>query len=152
VQQALASPNELENFVTNASSLRLLRSVFAGLYSLDCDEYEQPVVLEEGLISALSPEKGSPSSAVKPMKKLKSSGKVMSFEDVKNQAISRPELYVMKPQREGGGNNIYGSAVADSLKTMSSNELKAYILMERIFPTTQKASLLREGLLVENVS
>ena len=35
--------------------------------------------------------------------------------------------------------------MAEALKMMSEEELKAYILMERIFPPTQSAYLLREG-------
>ncbi|CAH9073964.1 unnamed protein product [Cuscuta epithymum] len=69
--------------------------------------------------------------------------------DVIKDAIQRPELYVMKPQREGGGNNIYGDDVKESLlkleKEGSGNEA-AYILMQRIFPTLSKAILMRDGI------
>ncbi|CAH9087155.1 unnamed protein product [Cuscuta europaea] len=69
--------------------------------------------------------------------------------DVIKDAIQRPELYVMKPQREGGGNNIYGDDVKESLQKLqkegSGNEA-AYILMQRIFPTLSKAILMRDGI------
>ncbi|KOM52889.1 hypothetical protein LR48_Vigan09g154800 [Vigna angularis] len=73
-----------------------------------------------------------------------------SLEDseiVKN-AIENPELFVMKPQREGGGNNIYGNDLKESLLKLQeagSEEDAAYILMQRIFPATFPAILVRDG-------
>ncbi|XP_021742456.1 glutathione synthetase, chloroplastic-like [Chenopodium quinoa] len=64
-------------------------------------------------------------------------------------AIERPELYVMKPQREGGGNNIYGNEVKEAMLRIQkggSEEDAAYILMQRIFPTVFPALLVREGI------
>lgn len=58
-------------------------------------------------------------------------------------AIARPENYVLKPQREGGGNNIYNENVRTALITMTPEELSAYILMERIFPPAQTSTLVR---------
>ncbi|XP_042518439.1 glutathione synthetase, chloroplastic-like [Macadamia integrifolia] len=66
---------------------------------------------------------------------------------VKN-AIKRPELFVIKPQREGGGNNIYGDDVRETLLKLEkerSEERAAYILMQRIFPFTAPACLVRDG-------
>ncbi|XP_042014000.1 glutathione synthetase, chloroplastic-like [Salvia splendens] len=66
-----------------------------------------------------------------------------------NDAIERPGLYVMKPQREGGGNNIYGDDVRVALQEMQkkgTEEDAAYILMQRIFPATSPAILMREGI------
>ncbi|KAK7332946.1 hypothetical protein VNO80_29703 [Phaseolus coccineus] len=64
-------------------------------------------------------------------------------------AIQKPELFVMKPQREGGGNNIYGDDVRETLqkllKSGSQEEAAAYILMQRIFPTISAAVLMRNG-------
>ncbi|GFP88845.1 glutathione synthetase chloroplastic [Phtheirospermum japonicum] len=65
-------------------------------------------------------------------------------------AIERPGLYVMKPQREGGGNNIYGDDVRLSLQKMekagTEEDAAAYILMQRIFPIISPAILMREGI------
>ncbi|XP_057789245.1 glutathione synthetase, chloroplastic [Salvia miltiorrhiza] len=74
-----------------------------------------------------------------------------SLEDssIVKDAIERPGLYVMKPQREGGGNNIYGDDVRLALQEMQkkgSEEDAAYILMQRIFPTISPAILMREGI------
>nr|GMD43684.1 glutathione synthetase, chloroplastic [Ipomoea batatas] len=69
--------------------------------------------------------------------------------DVIKDAIQRPELYVMKPQREGGGNNIYGDDVRETLEKLQKEGTgsdAAYILMQRIFPALSPAILMREGI------
>jgi hypothetical protein len=35
-------------------------------------------------------------------------------------AISHPERYVLKPQREGGGNNLYGEELTAKLKEVGT--------------------------------
>ena len=40
--------------------------------------------------------------------------------------------YVLKPQREGGGNNYFGSDILKLLHTIKKEEQKAFILMEKI--------------------
>jgi len=49
-------------------------------------------------------------------------------------ALASPDNYVMKPQREGGGNMLSGEDMCTALKTMSPGDRAAYILMERIVP------------------
>ncbi|KAI8421353.1 hypothetical protein MSG28_009439 [Choristoneura fumiferana] len=50
-------------------------------------------------------------------------------------ALADAERFVLKPQREGGGNNLYGADVREALLRMRhSRERAAYILMERILP------------------
>lgn len=69
--------------------------------------------------------------------------------DIVKDAIERPEFYVMKPQREGGGNNIYGDDVRKSLLRLQeegAEENAAYILMQRIFPTIAPTYLMRDGI------
>ena len=51
---------------------------------------------------------------------------------VVQQAIDDPDRFVLKPQREGGGNNLYGEAARQKLQTKKG--LSAYILMQRIRP------------------
>ncbi|KAK7258823.1 hypothetical protein RIF29_24410 [Crotalaria pallida] len=68
--------------------------------------------------------------------------------DIVRKAIEKPELFVMKPQREGGGNNIYGDAVRETLQKLEkagSQEDAAYILMQKLFPKISAAILLRDG-------
>lgn len=43
-------------------------------------------------------------------------------------------LHVLKPQREGGGNNIYRTNIPSFLKSISEKDYKQYILMELIQP------------------
>jgi glutathione synthetase len=64
-------------------------------------------------------------------------------------------LYVLKPQREGGGYNFYGPSLATKLRDNTSYDsdgklllgdtLAEYILMQRLFPPQQRAILLRGG-------
>lgn len=58
-------------------------------------------------------------------------------------AIEHPEGYVLKPQREGGGNNLYGVELAEKLK--SGDGLGALILMQRIFPPSHRVTMVRNG-------
>lgn len=116
VQQALAEPEALEYFLgENKDYINRLRSVFAGLYTLDpIDDIKDPKVRELAVLS-------------------------------RQEAIINPHRYVIKPQREGGGNNLYGQDLHAALTTLTPDELSAYILMERILPPAQKASLMRDA-------
>ena len=55
--------------------------------------------------------------------------------------------YVLKPQREGGGNNIYGTKIPAFLKSLGDDELKwkGHILMELIKPPSLRNSIFRNG-------
>ena len=53
-------------------------------------------------------------------------------QDILRQADIRPDDYVLKPQREGGGNNLYGDQLQQRLRDPKG--LAAYILMQRIRP------------------
>ncbi|KAK7821519.1 glutathione synthetase [Quercus suber] len=69
--------------------------------------------------------------------------------DIVEKAIEKPELFVMKPQREGGGNNIYGVDVRETLQRLQKEGTDgnaAYILMQRIFPTVFPTFLMRDGI------
>ncbi|CAH0481993.1 unnamed protein product [Peronospora belbahrii] len=68
-----------------------------------------------------------------------------TVEDVKKMAIMNPHSYVLKPQREGGGNNLYGDDIASAIEKMSPGELESFILMERIFPKENPAVLVRNN-------
>lgn len=46
------------------------------------------------------------------------------------EACTHPEGFVLKPQREGGGNNLYGPQLAERLADPAG--LEAFILMQRI--------------------
>ncbi|KAL9093342.1 MAG: hypothetical protein Q9165_004083 [Trypethelium subeluteriae] len=53
--------------------------------------------------------------------------------------------YVLKPQREGGGNNIYRVAIPKFLGEMPEERWPAYILMEMIEPPPLTNAILRNG-------
>ena len=66
-----------------------------------------------------------------------------------------PYLYVLKPQREGGGFNIWGEEIVSTLKRndryclkedmMSRRELENLILMKRIFPEEHECVHVKMG-------
>ncbi|EEC69407.1 hypothetical protein OsI_38561 [Oryza sativa Indica Group] len=69
-------------------------------------------------------------------------------EEIVKSTIQKPELFVLKPQREGGGNNIYGIDVRETLIRLQKeggDALAAYILMQRIFPKASLSNLVRGG-------
>ncbi|VVC36690.1 Hypothetical protein CINCED_3A006268 [Cinara cedri] len=59
-------------------------------------------------------------------------------------ALDAPERFVLKPQREGGGNNLYGEDIRHKLMScMNSKERSAWILMDKINPPVQQNYLIR---------
>ncbi|XP_030568524.1 glutathione synthetase isoform X1 [Drosophila novamexicana] len=60
-------------------------------------------------------------------------------------ALRTPEKFVLKPQREGGGNNVYGLDIPDALKRMSRVERSAWILMDLIHPPLSQGYMVRPG-------
>jgi glutathione synthase len=50
----------------------------------------------------------------------------------KEHALANPDDWVLKPHREGGGNNFFGDDLVDQLSKMGEAESEAYILMEKI--------------------
>ncbi|CUM66468.1 uncharacterized protein PRCAT00004132001 [Priceomyces carsonii] len=58
-------------------------------------------------------------------------------------AFDCPEKFVLKPQREGGGNNIYKEDIPSFLKELPEREWGAYILMEMIDPPKHKNKIIR---------
>jgi len=122
VQQALAAPGMLERFLPDDSDTASeLRSVFAGLYSLD---------------AAAGTDKSN-------------SEQENELRALIERVVSHPEQFVMKPQREGGGNNFYGEEMVAQLRSLEKTQLAAFILMERIQPPPQLAECLRDGVAVQ---
>nr|XP_034189717.1 glutathione synthetase-like isoform X1 [Osmia lignaria] len=59
-------------------------------------------------------------------------------------AMLEPKRYVLKPQREGGGNNVYNEDIKLHLESMkNSEERSAWILMDRFYPPVQKSYIVR---------
>lgn len=53
--------------------------------------------------------------------------------------------FVLKPQREGGGNNVYRGAIPAFLKALPEAQWAAYVLMEMIEPPEQRNVIFRNG-------
>ena len=53
--------------------------------------------------------------------------------------------YVLKPQREGGGNNVYRKAIPEFLKDQPESHWPAHILMEMIEPPALTNTIFRNG-------
>lgn len=60
-------------------------------------------------------------------------------------ALDEPHRWVLKPQREGGGNNLFDQALVQALAGSTARQRQAYVLMERIVPIPHAAWLVREG-------
>ncbi|KAI3413297.1 hypothetical protein GPALN_010795 [Globodera pallida] len=58
-------------------------------------------------------------------------------------AIENPGNYVLKPNRECGGNNFYDEEIAEKLKEFTPNERAAHILMQKLQPMVVKNYLVR---------
>jgi glutathione synthetase len=63
-------------------------------------------------------------------------------------ALNSPNDFVLKPQREGGGNNFYGEDLAKRLRELRDREDEwgAYILMERLLPKGFRNYVLRNDI------
>lgn len=60
-----------------------------------------------------------------------------------NEALNNVNSFVLKPQREGGGNNFFEEELQQELlRVKNSEERMSYILMERIFPLPQRNVLI----------
>jgi glutathione synthetase len=60
-------------------------------------------------------------------------------------AFEQPEKYVLKPQREGGGNNIYRDNIPPFLNSIPKENWGGYVLMELIQPAEIRNKILRAG-------
>eukprot|EP01126_Amoeba_proteus_P051670 TRINITY_DN618_c0_g1_i13.p1 TRINITY_DN618_c0_g1~~TRINITY_DN618_c0_g1_i13.p1 ORF type:complete len:314 (-),score=65.03 TRINITY_DN618_c0_g1_i13:172-1113(-) len=64
--------------------------------------------------------------------------------EIISQALKSPDLYVMKPQREGGGNLLSKEKMCTALRTLSPMELQSYIIMDKILPVVEETYFLSE--------
>jgi glutathione synthetase len=68
---------------------------------------------------------------------------IEAVRDVIDDCKANPQNYVLKTQREGGGNNYFGSAILPFLEDEA--ELWQYSLMKRVFPQSFQATLVKGG-------
>lgn len=68
-------------------------------------------------------------------------------EEMSRDVLERPGNWVLKPMREGGGNNLYDGEIttAFQMHLKDSRHLKGYILMRKIAPRPVKVLLVRNG-------
>jgi glutathione synthase len=110
VQEVLARPGVLERFGIVGKQAEDIRETWVGMWGLDAREEGIPPGV--GLESIKGDDKNEPAGT-----KL---------------ARIRADALVLKPQREGGGNNIYRSAIGPFLDTLPAPERAAWIAMELI--------------------
>lgn len=72
----------------------------------------------------------------------------MDFTDEEDQAaeiaVANPHNFVLKPTKEGSGNNVFGSEIVSVLEKLKENkERLAWILMDQMFPSAQKNYFIR---------
>lgn len=60
-------------------------------------------------------------------------------------AIKNPQGYVLKPQREGGGNLIFGEKMVQMLQDEKLSKSQQYILMKRICPRGTATVFVKDG-------
>ena len=65
--------------------------------------------------------------------------------EILSKVRENPSDWVLKPQREGGGNNFYDQDIIDKLDSSSLDELKQYTLMKKIKANASPAVFMREG-------
>ena len=127
VQQELAKPGVLEKFLGDKAKIESVRDIFTGLYSLDKARNNLFISLKLVILNI-----------------------IYSQDEIGNasfqRAIKTPEKFVLKPQREGGGNNVYGADIKPFLeKIADSDERSAYILMDMIEPPITTNYMVRPG-------
>ncbi|CCC71712.1 hypothetical protein NCAS_0I00440 [Naumovozyma castellii] len=66
-------------------------------------------------------------------------------EEGKRLAMESPHNYVLKPQREGGGNNIYKEDIPGFLRGLDKDQWNGYILMELIDSDATEGNIICNG-------
>jgi len=74
---------------------------------------------------------------------------ILPVEEARQQALDDPESWVLKPSREGGGNNYFGQDLVEQLRQMDARQSEAYILMESIRQHSFRAIRLVEEQVVD---
>lgn len=64
---------------------------------------------------------------------------------IANRVRAAPDEFVLKPQREGGGNNLYDQEMMHTLAQLTSDQRNAWVLMQRIHPPRARNVLIRDG-------
>ena len=144
VQQVLATPDSphLARFLPDEEKARRVQETFVPMYPMgpdvDLDDTGQQQQQQQ------QPPTSSLSTTAAPFS---SSSSINPATQGRKLALN-PETaahHVLKPQREGGGNNIYRTAIPPFLKDLPEAKWPAYILMEMIETPPARNMILRNG-------
>ena len=160
VQQELCLPGVVERYVGGSlAGAARVRRCFAAQYSLGDSAGSASGAgagSSSGSISASASASGSASSSGSGSGSSSGSGSAGAGAGAGSfgaaEAVAAAEKdgnpWVLKPQREGGGNNYYGPALSSFLAANKhSPVLSAFVLMQRIFPQPRPAAFVRGGVL-----
>ncbi|KAA1472243.1 glutathione synthase [Dentipellis sp. KUC8613] len=111
VQEVLTRPGVLERFLDRAEDIEEVRASWVRMWGLDASADDVPIA-------------GASAEGV---------GKDDEPAGTRC-ARARAQDLVLKPQREGGGNNVYKQAIPPFLDTLPARERAAWIAMELIKP------------------
>ncbi|CAH1270824.1 GSS [Branchiostoma lanceolatum] len=148
VQQELAQPGVLEQFLEDPAAVARVRATFAGQYTLELvrksngSSSNELHVKRPELLLGPDP-KGSAKFSTKDSTL---DGKGPQGDRTVQMVMSDSGRFVMKPQREGGGNNIFGDDIPAALNNMADpKERTAYVVMDRVRPAVVSNYMVRPG-------
>jgi glutathione synthase len=102
------------------------------------------------ILQKFIPEETISSDVMRFFTKIIFTGDLTDQEEITNISLdvkSDTKKYVVKPQREGGGNNYYNDEI---LKMIDTEEIHSSIIMERINPPQQNCHLLQNHKISQN--
>ena len=131
VQQVLATPNSphLARFMPNEGKMSRVRDTFVPMYPMGHDREDLQQQQQKSSSSSLASSPLNPSSK----------GRELALNP------HSAAHHVLKPQREGGGNNIYRTSIPPFLKELHDSQWPAFILMEMIETPPAQNMILRNG-------
>jgi glutathione synthase len=104
----------------------------------------QEVLCRPGNVERFFPDSASRASAVRG-----AFASIVSLEHLndsfRQSVISNPDVWVLKPQREGGASNLFGTSIADAFANWDLSVLQQYVLMERLRSPSFDTVMLRNG-------
>lgn len=105
----------------------------------------QQLLTDESLLSKFVPQRSIRQKLLPTFVKIYPLDDTPLGQEAKKLATESPENFVLKPQREGGGNNIYKEDIPAFLKTLKEEDWSAYILMELINPMPTSENIIIRG-------
>ena len=151
IQQVIAQDKGLirGRFGCDTVESELLHDSFAGLWSLETDSSGSDTNTTS-TATAISDTSNTTTTATT-ANIINNDTDNTSIAALKQLVHTHPSNYVLKPQREGGGNNIYNIDIYNTMIACSPSELNSFILMERIKPPSQRVQLVRGNVINEQV-